>query len=207
MKGSDYLIILILIIGLGGLGFLFSQQDKSVEEIFAEISGKFIGSSSDSTNSALEPENKTNQQNPTNTYTPPVTNPSTTTATNSSATINPSETSNPTTPPPIIPNWTEERFGWYYPPGWGGYSKGNIGDSFGIYNPSAGTDTEIQVGGLPGTKFQSGCEQSQVDDFQHGVSVEACVNGTIVYLSNVSASWTPSQEEKNIFGDFVLRNR
>ncbi len=45
MKGSDYLIILILVIALGVLGFLFTQQEKSAEEIFAEISEKFTGSS------------------------------------------------------------------------------------------------------------------------------------------------------------------
>jgi len=83
MKGSDYLIILILVIGLGALGFLFTQQDKTPQEIFSDISGKVTGDSGDPTNPAPEPENNTNEQNPANTYTPPVTNPpATTTSTN-----------------------------------------------------------------------------------------------------------------------------
>lgn len=80
MKGSDYFIILILIAALGVLGFLFTQQEKSAEEIFSDISEKVTGSSGDPTSSA--PENNTNEQNPNNTYIPPVTNPPVTTATN-----------------------------------------------------------------------------------------------------------------------------
>ena len=172
------ILIGVLVIGILILGYLFIKQKDKVTDTYTGF--EF----SEETNSS---PNSTNQN-------PPITS-------------NPPVTSTPTTPPPTNPNWTEERFGWYYPPGWEGYSKGNTGDSFGIYNPSSGTGTEIQVGGLPGTKFEFGCEQSQIGDFQYGVSTEACVNGTIVYLSNVSARWVPSQEEKNIFGDFVIRNR
>lgn len=76
MKSSDYFIILILIVGLGVLGFLFTQQDKSAEEIFADISGKVTGSSGDSINPntvAVAPTETNNQSmnNPTNTTTAP----------------------------------------------------------------------------------------------------------------------------------------
>ncbi len=84
MKGSDYLIILILVIGLGVLGFLFTQQDKTPQEIFSDISGKVTGSStSESSISNSAPQETTSNQTPTDTHTPPVTNPpATTTSTN-----------------------------------------------------------------------------------------------------------------------------
>ncbi len=111
MKGSDYFIILILIAGLGVLGFLFTQQDKTPQEIFSDISEKVTGSSSDSTNSA--PENNTNEQNPANTYTPPVTNPPATQNNNQPATSNspvtPTNNNTSTTATPTSQNSTNKE--------------------------------------------------------------------------------------------------
>lgn len=107
-------------------------------------------------------------------------------------------------------SWTEQRNGWYYPPGWDGYSWDGSsaeydGGSFMVTNPSTGTG--IKIGGNPGTQFESGCQENQVETFNYGVSTSACVNGVFVFLFNPSARWLPSQDEKNMFGDFVLKNR
>lgn len=122
----------------------------------------------------------------------PETEPATPTTTNNSSAQN-------------YPNWTEKRFGWYYPPGWDGYSTEVNGDAFGITNTNTGT--EIRVGAFPGTTFELGCEQNQLEEFQYGASVSACVNGVLVFLANPSGRWAPSQNEKQVFGDFVLKNQ
>ncbi len=172
------ILIGVLVIGILILGYLFiKQKDKPADP---SISFDF----SEQTNSSPVSTNQNPPATPTN---------------------NPPVTSTPTTPPTTNPNWTEERFGWYYPPGWDGYSMEISGDSFGIFNVDTGT--QIQVGGFPGTNFESSCEQNQLGDFQYGVSTQACIRGTLISLVNVSARWAPSQEEKNIFGDFVIRNR
>ncbi len=64
MKASDYIVILLLVVGLGALGFLFTQQDKSVEEIFAEISGKVTGDSGEPVIPVSESEKQKQSQNP-----------------------------------------------------------------------------------------------------------------------------------------------
>ncbi len=84
MKGSDYFIILILIAGLGVLGFLFTQQEKSAEEIFAEISSKFIGSSVNENNgdNIMSEESPGDQSSTPPAYVPPTQNPPTTSSGN-----------------------------------------------------------------------------------------------------------------------------
>lgn len=80
MKGSDYFIILILIAGLGVLGFLFTQQDKSAEEIFAEVSEKVTGSSmNEGGGDNLASDEISNEQSSTTLTQTQPTNPQTTT--------------------------------------------------------------------------------------------------------------------------------
>ncbi len=84
MKGSDYLIILILVIGLGALGFLFSQQDKTPQEIFSDISEKVTGSSVNENNgdNLMSEESPGNQSSTPAAYVPPTQNPPTTSSGN-----------------------------------------------------------------------------------------------------------------------------
>ena len=54
---------------------------------------------------------------------------------------------------------------------------------------------------------QSACSQDELENFQYGVSFEACVKNlhALVYPENVR--YVLSQDELKIFGDFVLKNK